>query len=87
MLAMVRSSPPKSMSAKQYRAALIDVGLNQTSAGRFFGTHGVTGRRWAITGPPHVVAKFLRVMLVQRLTADDVEQLLAGTVSQPAAQA
>jgi hypothetical protein len=38
--------------------------------------HGVTGRRWAAGGPPEVVAKFLRIMIIQRWTADDVERLL-----------
>jgi len=67
------------MTAQQYKDALVEVGLNQTSAARFFGMHGVTGRRWAVTGPPEVVAKFLRIMLAQRWTAHDVDRLLAVT--------
>jgi len=74
---MRRPNGARSMTAIEYKAALVEVGLNQTSAARFFGMHGVTGRRWAADGPPEVVAKFLRIMVVQRWTADDVERLLA----------
>ena len=74
---MPRPSAIRSMTAQEYKEALAEVGLNQTSAARFFGMHGVTGRRWAVTGPPEVVAKFLRIMLAQRWTAHDVDRLLA----------
>ena len=76
---MSRSRAAKSMSAKQYKESLPEVGLNQTSAAHFFGVHGVTGRRWAISGPPAVVAKFLRVMIINRWTADDVDRVLDKT--------
>lgn len=64
------------MTPKEYRAALNTLGLSQVGAGRFFGVHEVTGRRWAADGPPPPVAKFLRLMLALKFTPEYVDQMI-----------
>jgi len=51
------------MTAAQYRAAILQLGLSQRKAGPFFGVNERTSRRWAKVGPPEVVAKLLRLMI------------------------
>lgn len=66
------------MTPTEYRAAIKAVGLpSQNAAGRFFGVTEVTGRRWAQSGPPATVAKFLRLMMALRFTAAYVEDVIS----------
>lgn len=64
------------MTATEYRAAIEKLGLNQSSAARFFGVHDVTGRRWAADGPPPPVAKMLRLMLALKFTPAYVDEVI-----------
>lgn len=69
------------MTPSQYRDAIEALGLSQNGAGRFFGVHEVTARKWAAIdggGPPESVAKFLRLMLAMKLTPEYVDRVLAG---------
>lgn len=63
------------MGPDEYRAAIKMLGLSQNEAGRFFGVHVVTGRRWASEGPPAAVAKFLRLMLALQFTPEYVDRV------------
>ena len=66
------------MNPTEYRAAIKTVGFkSQNEAGRFFGVSEVTGRRWAIHGPPSAVAKFLRLMLALRFSPAYVDEMIA----------
>lgn len=56
------------MTPAEYLSAIKSLGLTQSEAGRFFGVTEVTGRRWAASGPPAPVAKFLRLMLRLRFS-------------------
>ena len=66
------------MNADEYRAAISALGLTQNEAGRFFGVHEVTGRRWATQGAPPAVAKFLRLMLALKFTPEYVDRVVSG---------
>ena len=61
-----------SMSADEYRAALVKLGFPQgaaandagiTEAARFFGVTSRASRKWGEHGPPNPVAVCLRLML------------------------
>lgn len=64
------------MSSIEYRETLRQLGFTVASAGRFFGVNPRTGRRWAETGPPPMVAKFLIVMDRKDLSAAQVGALV-----------
>lgn len=65
------------MDPTEYKDALRSLGLTQTGAGAFLGVHEVTARRWASTGAPAPVAKFLRFLIALKLTPDYVDRMLA----------
>ncbi len=66
------------MTPTEYRSALESLGLSQTEAGRFFGVHGVTGRRWAKDGPSPPAAKLIRLMLALRFTTAYVDDIVGA---------
>lgn len=66
------------MTPDEYRSAIAALSLTQNEAGRFFGVHEVTGRRWATQGPPSAVAKFLRLMLALKFTPEYVDRAIGG---------
>lgn len=49
------------MTSDEYRDHLQALSLTQNEAGRLFGVHAGTGRRWASEGPPEAVAMLLRI--------------------------
>lgn len=51
------------MNAKQYLAALDELGLSQIGAGAFFGVSPRTAQRYAADGPPQAVALLLQLLL------------------------
>lgn len=68
------------MPSGEYRAAISALGMTQNEAGRFFGVHEVTGRRWATEGAPHAVAKMLRLMIALKFTPDYVDRVAAAPI-------
>lgn len=62
------------MTATQFRTALDRLGLSQVGAARLLGADGRTARRWALgeRSVPTPVAILLRLMLVGKITADDI---------------
>jgi hypothetical protein len=68
----------KPVTGPEYLNAIKQLGLNQSEAGRFFGVHEVTGRRWASDGPPAPVAKMLRFMLAMGFSASYVDSRLSA---------
>lgn len=68
------------MTPKEYRAALIAVGLAPNDASRFFQTDERTTRRWAADDNdrdvPRAVAVTLRLMLRYKLSPSDVVTLM-----------
>jgi len=79
----------KPMNARQYRAAIKQLGFAQSdrphdvgvsAASRFFEVGEVTGRRWAMEdhGPPAPVVVCLRLMLAAGISADKARKLLEG---------
>lgn len=65
------------MTPADYLIAIKLLGLNQSQAGEFLGVHPVTGRRWALHGPPAPVGKFLRFMIALKLTPAYVDLMLS----------
>lgn len=63
------------MSPQEYRAALVTLGLSQSAAGQWFGAHEVTGRRWALRGPPGPVVKLIRLMLALHFSPSYVDMV------------
>lgn len=61
------------MTAKDYRAAIEQLGLSQERAGLFFGVSPRTGQRYASEGPPKVVAMLLRIMLEYKISVQRAE--------------
>lgn len=62
------------MTANQYRATLIKLGLSQEAAGLFMGRSARQGQRWAAGDPiPESVAKLLRLMVRLDLRPEDVK--------------
>ena len=47
------------MSPETYKALIAKLGLTQEAAGLAFGVSARTGQRWAVDGPPKVVAMLL----------------------------
>lgn len=72
-------TPPSStgITIDEYRGMLARIGFTQNDAAAFFGVHAVTGRRWALTGPPVAVGKLLRVMLALGITPEMVDEYCA----------
>lgn len=64
------------MTPADYLAAIRLLGLNQSQAGEFLGVHPVTGRRWAKSGPPLSVGKFLRFMIAMGFSPAYVDSRL-----------
>lgn len=68
------------MTPAEYRAALTAVGLNVTSASKFFQTDERTTRRWASDDDrkdvPRAVAMTLRLMAKYALQPNDVTMLM-----------
>lgn len=63
------------MTAGQFRAALVRLGLSQLGAARLFDADGRTARRWALgerSIPPTVVI-LLRLLMAKKITAKDIE--------------
>jgi hypothetical protein len=77
---MVAKKANTGMPSDEYRAALSALGMTQNEAGRFFGVHEVTGRRWATEGAPHAVAKMLRLMIALQFTPDYVDKISAAPI-------
>jgi hypothetical protein len=67
----------RAMTPRQYETAIAAAELTQVGAARFFGADERTGRRWVSDGPPNSVAKMLRLMAALKMTATDVDALLA----------
>lgn len=65
------------MTAKQFQAAIDRLGLSQLGAARLFKADGRTARRWALgeRTVPETVAILLRLMLLGKITAEDIETL------------
>lgn len=57
------------------RSCRLELGTECFVAGKFFGVHDVTGRRWAEKGPPPPVAKLLRLMVALRFTPAYVDSM------------
>jgi hypothetical protein len=70
------ASEAESMTSDEYRATLKALGLTQNEAGRFFGAHEQSGRRWAVEGPPEPVAKLLRLMCGLGLSPQQVDDII-----------
>lgn len=64
------------LTAKQYQAALDRLKLSQLGAARLFKADGRTSRRWASgeRSVPESVAILLKLMLVGKITAADIEK-------------
>lgn len=63
------------MTSNQFRSATRRLELSQLGAARLFGADGRTARRWALgerSIPPTVVI-LLRLMLIGKITAADIE--------------
>jgi transcriptional regulator with XRE-family HTH domain len=63
------------MTPDQYRDALKALGLTQNEAGRLFGVHAGSGRRWASEGPPEAVAMLLRIADRLQWTKEYLEKI------------
>lgn len=65
------------MTSKQFRSALDRLGLTQLGAARLLQADGRTARRWALgeRSIPPTVAILLRLLLAEKITAADIEEL------------
>jgi len=65
------------MNGMEYREAIVDRGMTQVGAARFFGVDGRTSRKWiAEESPvPPAVAQLLQVMLHYDLSPGDVRNI------------
>lgn len=61
------------MTAKQYRAAIEQLGLSQRSAARFLRIDERTSRRWAAEGAPPHVGLLLRLMIERGIKPEEVD--------------
>ncbi len=62
------------MTAKQYRAALADLGLTQVAAARLLGVNDATSRRWAAHGVTGTAAILLRLLATGKVAIEDVRE-------------
>jgi hypothetical protein len=71
------------MTSEEYKKAVTRVGLSFIGAGRFLGVEGRTAQRWGSgeSRPPQSVAKLLRLMMHMRLSAAELDEVLAGKLS------
>jgi len=71
------------MTSEEYKKAVSRVGLSQIGAGRFFGVDERTGQRWGSgeSKPPQSIAKLLRLMMHLKLSAAELDDVLAGKLS------
>jgi hypothetical protein len=71
------------MTSEEYKKAVTRVGLSQIGAGRFFGVDERTGQRWGAgeSTPPASIAKLLRLMMHLKLSAAELDEVLAGKLS------
>lgn len=62
------------MTAKQFQAAIDRLGLSQVGAARLVGADPRTARYWAAgdRGVPECVAILLRLLVVGKITVEDV---------------
>jgi hypothetical protein len=67
----------KKKSRREYRSAIEAVGMTQQRAGKLFGIHERTSRRYALgeQEPPEAITLLLRVMIKYKLRPEDVEAL------------
>ncbi len=65
------------MTANQFRQALDRLKLSQLGAARLFNSNDRTVRRWAIgeRGVPPTVAILVKLMVVGKITAADIEAI------------
>jgi hypothetical protein len=70
----------KKMTADEYKRAVTRVGLSQVGAGRFLGVDGRSAQRWGAGDAPipMSVVKLLRLMMHLKLSAAEVDDVLAG---------
>lgn len=61
------------MTPRQYRAALGQLGLSQQAAGKLFGASGRSGQNWVVKGPPTMVAILIRLLLEGVITQEQIE--------------
>jgi len=66
------------MTPEEYRSIIEAFGLSQEAAGVWLGKSERTGQRYAIEGPPRVVAMLLRLMVKDGLKPDDVAESEGG---------
>jgi hypothetical protein len=67
------------MAYREYRAALARLNLNNTEAARLFGISSVSSRRFSsgLQTVPPTLARLVRLIEAQRLTAEQVRSWLA----------
>jgi hypothetical protein len=63
----------RNMTATEYRAALDRLGLNQSSAARFFRIPLRTSARWAAFGLPRWPSVCVRAFLAGKINAEDLK--------------
>lgn len=61
----------------RYKAALVAVGLNQTTAAELFETTVRTQNRWAQEGPPPHIAVLVHLMQTVPVTIAEIEKIKA----------
>jgi hypothetical protein len=67
------------MGEEEYRAILHQIAWTQSDAGRYLAGSDVTGRRWAVDGPPKAVAIILRYMAKTADIGESARNLAART--------
>lgn len=67
------------MTPIQYRSTIASLGLSQAGAARLLGVDARTSRRWAQSGAPEPVARFLRFLLAAKVAPDEVYRVLGAS--------
>jgi len=62
------------MTANQYRAMLSKLGCSQVGFARLLGVSDVTSRRWARYGLKGPIAILLHLVVIGRVTLQDLQQ-------------
>jgi len=64
------------LTAKQFQTAINRLGLSQVGVAKLLGADPRTARRWALgeRSIPEPVAILLRLMLANKITADDIQE-------------
>jgi hypothetical protein len=61
------------MTNKQFRAALLKLGLTQMGTARLLGVNAMTVRRWVSHGPTGLAVILVQLMLDDKIGVADIE--------------